>query len=174
MAVASREYLAPERGLETIGVAFADTDDGQEALRGAAALARRAGAQLRVLTVAEAGIPPESLVMPSCGVKELLAARHETAEGVVTRAAESLPEDIDVAPVVPDGDPVSALANASSELDLLVCGSRRYGPLGAVMLGSVSRRLLHRAASPLLVIPRGRERRLDGLLDDPSTAALAG
>jgi hypothetical protein len=69
-----------------------------------------------------------------------------------------------------EGDPVSALAKASVELDLLVCGSRGYGRLGSVMLGSVSRRLLHRAASPLLAIPRGRERRLESLLDDSSTA----
>jgi nucleotide-binding universal stress UspA family protein len=174
VAVATREYVAPERALETIGVAFADTDDGREALRGAAALARRAGAQLRILSVAEAGIPPESLVMPGYGVEELLAARRETAEGVVARAAESLADDIDVEPHVLEGDPVSALTTASAELDLLVCGSRGYGPLGAVMLGSVSRRLLHRAASPLLVIPRGRERRLESLLDDTSTARLAG
>ena len=172
VAVASREYLAPERALETIGVAFADTDDGREGLRGAAALARGAGVRLRIITVAEAGIPPESLVMPGYGIKELLAARHETAEAVVAGAAESLPADIDVEPVVLDGDPVSALTKASAELDLLVCGSRGYGPLGAVMLGSVSRRLLHRAAGPLLVIPRGRERRREGLLEGGSTAGL--
>jgi nucleotide-binding universal stress UspA family protein len=174
VAVASREYLAPERTLERIGIAFADTDDGREALRGAAAIARRAGAQLRVLTVAEGGLPPESLVMPGYGVEELVAARHETVERVATRGAESLPVDVDVDPVVLEGDPVSALAKPSAELDLLVCGSRGYGPLGSVMLGSISRRLLHRAASPLLVIPRGRERRLESLLDNSSTARLAG
>jgi nucleotide-binding universal stress UspA family protein len=80
---------------------------------------------------------------------------------------------VDVEPVVLVGDPVSALEKASSELDLLVGGSRGYGPLRSVMLGSVSRRLLHCAASPLLVIPRGRERRLESLLDDSSTARLA-
>jgi hypothetical protein len=34
------------------------------------------------------------------------------------------------------------------------------------MFGSVSQPLLHRAASPLLVIPRGRERRLEGLVEN--------
>ena len=43
-------------GLNTIGVAYVDTDEGREALRGAHALARRAGATLRVLTAVKAGL----------------------------------------------------------------------------------------------------------------------
>jgi nucleotide-binding universal stress UspA family protein len=174
VAVASREYRDPERALKRIGVAYVDTEDGQEALRGAAALARRAGAQLRVLTVTETGVPPESLIMPGYGVDELLAERHAAAERIAARAVASVPEDIDVQPVVLAGDPGAELAGASSELDLLVCGSRGYGPLGTVLLGSVSKRLLHRVAAPLLVIPRGRERRLESLLEDGSTAGLRG
>ena len=173
VAVAPREYCAPQGALGRIGVAFADTEDGQEALRGAAALACRTGAQLRILTVAELGVPPEALVMAGYGVQELLTDRHEAAERATERAVESLPKGIDVEPVVIDGDSGSALATASTDLDLLVCGSRSYGPLGAVMFGSVSRPLLHRAASPLLVIPRGRERRLESLLENSSTAGLA-
>ena len=173
VAVASREYRGPERAVDRIGVAYVDTEDGREALLAAAHVARRAGAQLRILTVAEAGVPPESLVMPGYGVKELFAERHENAERALARAVAVVPQDVEVDPVLLDGDPVSALATASSALDLLICGSRGYGPLGAVMLGSVSKPLLHRAASPLLVVPRGRERRLESLLDDTSTARSA-
>jgi nucleotide-binding universal stress UspA family protein len=43
-------------GLNTLGVAFVDTDEGHEALRGAYALARRAGAKLRVLTAVKPGV----------------------------------------------------------------------------------------------------------------------
>ena len=43
------------------------------------------------------------------------------------------------------------------DADLLVCGSRAYGPLRLVLLGGVSSRLLHRAALPLLVVPRRGE-----------------
>ena len=43
-------------GLNTIGVAYVDTDEGREALRGAHALARRTGAKLRVLTAVKAGL----------------------------------------------------------------------------------------------------------------------
>ena len=51
--------------------------------------------------------------------------------------------------------PVAALTEASAGLDLLVCGSRGYGPLRSVLLGSVSRRLSHVARCPLLIVPRG-------------------
>jgi len=173
VAVATREYRGPERTFGRIGVAYVDTADGREALLAATTVARRAGAQLHILTVAEAGVPPESLVMPGYGVKELFAERHETAERALARAVATVPEDLDVEPIVLDGDPVSALATASSELDLLICGSRGYGPLGSVLLGSVSKPLLHRAASPVLVIPRGRERRLESLLEANSAARSA-
>ena len=42
---------------------------------------------------------------------------------------------------------------------MLVCGSRGYGPLRAVLLGGVSSALAHTAACPLLVIPRGHATR---------------
>ena len=45
--------LAARGSVATIGVAYIDTPEGREALRGAHALARRVGATLRVLTVAK-------------------------------------------------------------------------------------------------------------------------
>jgi hypothetical protein len=56
----------------------------------------RAGAQLRILTVAELGVPPEALVMPGYGAQQLLADRHEAAERATQRAAQSLQEGPDV------------------------------------------------------------------------------
>jgi len=53
---------------------------------------------------------------------------------------------------------VDALATLDRrDADLLVCGSRGYGPVRRVLLGGVSARLLRRAAIPLLVVPRGAE-----------------
>jgi nucleotide-binding universal stress UspA family protein len=39
-----------------------------------------------------------------------------------------------------------------------VTGSRGYGPLGRVVVGSVSNRLMTASACPVLVVPRGSER----------------
>lgn len=52
-------------------------------------------------------------------------------------------------------DPVERLADASRDLDVLVIGSRRFGPVRSVLLGSVSWPLIERAACPVLVVPRG-------------------
>ena len=51
--------------------------------------------------------------------------------------------------------PPSALAEAASDLDLLVLGSRGYGPVKGTLLGSVSARVMAAAACPVMVIPRG-------------------
>src|SRR4029450_13189317 len=52
-------------------------------------------------------------------------------------------------------DPADALLSISSNLDLLVMGSRGYGPGLAVLLGGVSRRVTMKARCPVLVVPRG-------------------
>ena len=56
---------------------------------------------------------------------------------------------------VVEGDPVERLAAASSDLDLLVVGSRRYGPLRRVLLGAVSGPLIDRVHCPVVIVPRG-------------------
>ena len=40
-------------------------------------------------------------------------------------------------------------------VDLLVCGSRGYGPVRRVLLGTVSAALVRQASVPVLVVPRG-------------------
>ena len=61
-------------------------------------------------------------------------------------------------------DPVEGLTAASGRMDLLVMGSRAYGPARAVMLGGVSRRVTTSAECPVLVLPRGAETDPDALL----------
>jgi Fe-Mn family superoxide dismutase len=63
-----------------------------------------------------------------------------------------------------DGEPAAALAAASSDVDLLICGSHGYGPLPSVLLGGVSRRLVDEARCPVLVLPREADRPLEELL----------
>jgi nucleotide-binding universal stress UspA family protein len=53
------------------------------------------------------------------------------------------------------GEPAEALAEAGDDLDLLVAGSRGYGPMRHVLLGSVSARLMRTCPCPLIVVPRG-------------------
>ena len=71
-------------------------------------------------------------------------------------------------------EPAEVLIRVSEHLDLLVCGSRAYGPLRAVLLGGVSRRVTADARCPVIVLPRGTEAPLEALMaatPGPSTPA---
>jgi len=71
------------------------------------------------------------------------------------------------------GDPSATLAQATGELDLLVCGSRgRSRPLAAI-LGSVSAHLVAHAQCPVLVVPTGVGPSATGPLGVASAAVTA-
>ena len=67
--------------------------------------------------------------------------------------------------------PPSSSASAARELDLLVCGSRGYGPLRSVLVGGVSGRLMRSAHCPVIVVPRGIEPPLASLFEGAATTA---
>jgi len=68
---------------------------------------------------------------------------------------QSLPAGLRLEHVLRHGDPVDALAAVSEDADLLLLGSRGYGPRRAVLLGGVSGRVVRTAACPVIVVPRG-------------------
>jgi nucleotide-binding universal stress UspA family protein len=55
--------------------------------------------------------------------------------------------------VVVTGDPAVQLIAASLDADLLVVGSRGGGPVVQHLMGSVSSKVAHHAACPVVVIP---------------------
>jgi nucleotide-binding universal stress UspA family protein len=62
------------------------------------------------------------------------------------------------------GDPARELARRTERADLAIVGSRGYGPLRSVLLGSVSAKLVRRAACPVMVVPRGAQGEASRLL----------
>jgi nucleotide-binding universal stress UspA family protein len=73
----------------------------------------------------------------------------------VEAALASLPSGVEAADELLEGDVVEELAALDDhECDLLVCGSRGYGPVRRVLLGGVSRQLVRRAACPVVIVPR--------------------
>jgi nucleotide-binding universal stress UspA family protein len=168
VAVVPRGY-GGATGLARIGVAFVDTPEGRAALSAGAALAARAGAELHVVTA----VPPidwTGMAPPPGAYPEDNAAALETAEAVARAAVEDLAGSAEATVEVVGDGPVSALARRSEAWDLLVCGSRGYGPLRTVLLGSVSRSLSHEARCPLLVLPRNAKPVLDALLAGAASA----
>ena len=160
VAVAPAGYAESERPpeLRLVGVAFDGSDESQLALDGAAALARAAGARLRVITVYQR-IAFGALASPGGVSLESVNARLETEmKGQLDEAVAALGDGVEG--VFRSGDAAEVLAAQSEELDLLVAGSRGYGPIGAVLLGGTTHRLRGAAACPLIVVPRGRPLRL--------------
>jgi nucleotide-binding universal stress UspA family protein len=102
--------------------------------------------------------------------EEFTSAIRVSAEQAV-EAATSGVGDIQVEPDVSVGDPADFLIAASAQLDLLICGSRGYGPGRAVLLGGVSRRVVTEAHCPVIVLARGTEPGLEALLDEDAAAA---
>ena len=85
------------------------------------------------------------------------AELHARLRERVDAAAAELADDIQVEPALLEGDPAQTLAEHSEQLDLLVLGSRGYGPLRSVLLGSVSAQVIRAAACAVVVVPRGGE-----------------
>jgi nucleotide-binding universal stress UspA family protein len=166
-------------GLCTIGVAYVDTDEGREALRGAHALARRAGGKLRVLTAVKAGLSAfgateaTTAVQPGKGVTEIEGELRTQAEATLRRETEAVADGVPLETDAYVEDPADVLIRVSEHLDLLVCGSRGYGPLRAVLLGGVSRRLAADALCPVIVLPRGVKDSLAALMAE-TPGATAG
>ena len=73
---------------------------------------------------------------------------------LVERHAERLAQVDGVEGIVTYGGPREELVQVGKELDLLIVGSRGYGPIGRLFHGSVSRYLAGHATCPLLVLPR--------------------
>ena len=163
-------------GLNTIGVAYVDTDEGREALRGAHALAERAGATLRVLTAVKAGVAQYNETEAKTSERrarsfdEIEGELRVGAEDAVRRATEALDGGVPIEADAYVEDPADVLIRVSENLDLLVCGSRGYGPLRAVLLGGVSRRLTAEAHCPVIVLARGVKASLESLLGAEAAA----
>jgi nucleotide-binding universal stress UspA family protein len=162
IAVAPLDFAERMRGIDRVGAAFVDSEEGHEALRAAVALATACGADLHAATAIEPIAWSTSLVQSYDISADLEHRRRHAAitlRHALDRLQPAMPSQVEV---LVDA-PVPALAQLSDDVDLLVCGSRGYGPLGSVLLGGVSRRLIHRAACPVVVVPRGTERALEEL-----------
>ena len=153
VAVAPRGYAGCP-GLETgvIGVAYDGGAESRVALEGAAELARLLGGELRLITV-----PTDYsfLELSSEGARDeyVDAVRHHYRE-LQRQARESVGRDLATSGVLPDGPAAAALVANAVDLDLLVMGSRGYGPIRRTLLGGVSAEVMRVAPCPVLVLPR--------------------
>jgi nucleotide-binding universal stress UspA family protein len=146
---------APE-SISEVTLGFDGSDEAQLALREAIHLARSANAPIRVVAVAE---PPPIVYGKGSGAtqvpRELKDAIREMTEQHLDEAIRQIPDDVERERILAEGHPAEVLAEiATADGGVLVLGSRAYGPLRRVLLGSVSTPLVRSAPCPLIVHPR--------------------
>lgn len=155
VAIAPRDYWErPAARLELIGVAFDGSDEARDALEFGRALARAAGARLRLITVFERASFGGLATGRTGGASINQLLRAELRSAFDDALAES-PESPATEGRFHEGSAHELLVAESAELDLLVTGSRRYGPRAAVLLGGTTHALMQSAECPGLVVPRG-------------------
>jgi nucleotide-binding universal stress UspA family protein len=148
---------AERREQRRVGVAFDATPESEDALRTAIGLARRVGGRLHLVSVLDRPYvyvsPPE---IDADGRAHYLHDLHGEVRDRLAAARSAVPSDLPVTTELVEGSAVAELADATGDLDLLVMGSRGYGPVNRVLLGSVAAGVADRARCPVLVLPRGR------------------
>jgi nucleotide-binding universal stress UspA family protein len=149
VAVAPRGFAtrAPD-AIRSVGAGFNRALEGHAALRTAASLASDLGAKLRAIAVDET----------------FMHARHvrdkHTHDGSLEEELDRALADAqapDAERLLLSGGAAERLVEGCSDCDLLVVGSRSYGPLHHTLLGSVSAKLMRSCPAPLLVVPRGAD-----------------
>lgn len=155
VAVAPPGLADHDAKIERVAVGFDGSPESANALRQAVAIAERCGASLRVvgvfdtMTIAWAGPPVDRI---NRDLADRMIADLETE---IEAAVDRYGAGTGVQVAVVEGGPSTTLLDVSGEVDLLVCGSRGLGPIGATVIGSVSNRLVHTAKCPVLDVPKG-------------------
>jgi nucleotide-binding universal stress UspA family protein len=152
----------------SIGVAFIDTEEGHGALRAAVSLSRAAGAEIRAVTAVEPHMPSSRIAPYGAGGP---AESARIARNGLHAAIAQLPAGTAITGEIVRAHADDALSELTTQVDLLVCGSRGYGPLRAVLAGSVTHAVIRKAQCPVLVVPRGAENALGDLTRRSEAAA---
>lgn len=173
IAIAPRGmHREPGRRFARIGVGYDGSPEAQAALGLATTIAAAKGAELHVRAVVDdriqsigwsrLGTGPAIVsgfgwsAIGSAGVTPgwdevvqttVEALRAQLADSTIA-TAEKVKADVQL------GRPANALLELSEEVDLLLIGSRRWGPVARVILGATGEAVLHDASCPVLVVPR--------------------
>jgi nucleotide-binding universal stress UspA family protein len=143
--------------LHHLGVAYDGSPEAEDALDVAYRIAREQHAGVTIYSVAD--VPTFGPGAPGDRVAVIDEQVVEKTRDRVTDAALRAPAPLVPETCVLEGSPAETISEAAEGvIDLLVMGSRGYGPIRRAVLGSVSERLVHAAAVPVLVTPRSAAR----------------
>lgn len=158
--------------IRRIGVAYNGSDEAKAAVTSAVALAQAFDAELEIVGVVAADSYGTPAMMGGPSLIELREDIERHVQESLDAVVAGLPEGINATTVRLAGDPAESLAERSAGVDLLLVGSRGYGPLRSVLVGGVSGRVMRTAQCPTIVIARGIESSLGALFADATATAV--
>ena len=134
-------------------VAVDGSADAEEALTDAIDLAETEHTRLTLIT-AVPPIPATGLLVPGAVTDDEVADALATAEAILRRARDQVPDDVPVRTVVTRQPIRPALIRQikAGRHDLVVIGSRGRGAVRSALLGSVSHYVLNHSPVPVLII----------------------
>lgn len=144
VAVVPDDWTQPA-SLGVVGVGYDGSPESQQAIRVAREIAAKTGAKLSAFEAVSS--PTKPFHAPSLPLSD-------ATEELVAKACGRIEALGGIEPHAGWGAPADQLARYSGSVDLLVVGSRGYGPVGRLVHGSTSFRLAHSARCPLLVLSR--------------------
>ena len=167
VAIAPAGYSAEPKVVREIGVGYDGSPESEQAVAEARQLAAHYGAKLSAF---------EAISVPTYVFHGRTAPDMTPLGDLVDQARQRIVELGGVEAHAAYGAPAEELALYSASLDLLVVGSRDYGPLGRLMHGSTSHQLARMARCPLLVLTRASRQPRGGeqTAADAAQTALAG
>jgi nucleotide-binding universal stress UspA family protein len=170
VAVAPAGYAGSSGGhMRSIAVAYDGSPAASAALDAATHLALAAGATIRVVSVAA----PAAAGWVGAGMYYTVTAVAERGvrQEDMNKVLPTLPAEVRADGRILDGDPAPQIVDECEKgVDLLVIGSRGYGTVGRVLLGSVSSSVLRSAPCPVLVVPQAATSDDNGVRREAATA----
>jgi len=160
IAIAPGGYSARAPMMREVGVGYDGSPESRAALVLARELAVKRGAKLSVF---------QAIALPASFFNAGVAI-GETIDAWVDEARERLGDLGDAEPHVAYGAVAEELTVYSASLDMLFLGSRGYGPVGRLVLGSATLQLAQSARCPLIVLTRAMTAARDA---DHAETALA-
>jgi nucleotide-binding universal stress UspA family protein len=136
---------------EKILLATDGSEDARLAARAAADLSEKTGAELHVIHAWQ--YVPHPVLDPKQYEEEAWRLLKEQTQLITAAGATVTESHLKMAPAV-DG-----ILDLGEEIggDLIVLGSRGHGPIGRLLLGSVSEGVVHHATCPVLVLRGGQD-----------------
>lgn len=156
VAVAPKGFASRTDGQpRVLAVAFDGSPESDLALEVARGLAEATGATVRVVAVHEPFTSPTAGLAPMGAADVGAVTQREAMEERLHDAVSALPASLRAKGLLLKGHAAEELLKETDlGVDLLIMGSRGHGPLGRVLLGGVSAKVVRSAPCPVLVMPR--------------------